>query len=101
MALGANSDVIDTSNTHGTGAKDNQFSQYGADGTFAADPEKADTKMRKMSRVGGPIPGIAGDSDVDSTLSVGKQLELEQTNSIKYRTCSWQKREASRSAALN
>lgn len=91
MALGANSDVIDTSNTHDTGAGENKPSQYGAEGTFAADPEKGDTKVRKMSRVGGPIPGIAGDSDVDSTLSVGKQLELEQTNSIKYRTCSWQK----------
>jgi len=44
-----------------------------------------------MSRVGGPIPGIVGDSDADSALSVGKQLELEATNSIKYRTCSWPK----------
>ena len=48
------------------------------------DPENADGKGRKMSRV-------VGDSDTDSALSVGKQLELEQTNSIKYRTCSWPK----------
>ena len=94
MALGTKSDVIDTSNTHDIAtdeAKESPPSQYGADGVFASDPEKGDTKVRKMSRVGGPISSIVGDSDVDSTVSVGKQLELEQTNSIKYRTCSWQK----------
>lgn len=42
---------------------------------------------RKMSR----IAGVMGESDQDSQLGVGKQLELEATNSIKYRTCSWQK----------
>ena len=41
-----------------------------------------------MSRVAGVI---GGEADQDSQLSVGKQLELEATNSIKYRTCSWQK----------
>lgn len=51
------------------------------------DPEANDEKGgRKMSRVTG-----MGASDTDSTLSVGQQLELEATNSIKYRTCSWQK----------
>lgn len=43
---------------------------------------------RKMSRVAGVIDGEA---DEESEQSVGKQLELEATNSIKYRTCSWQK----------
>lgn len=43
---------------------------------------------RKMSRIAGVM---GGDSDQDSQLGVGKQLELEATNSIKYRTCSWQK----------
>ena len=43
---------------------------------------------RKMSRIGGIL---GGESDQDSQLGVGKQLELEATNSIKYRTCSWQK----------
>ena len=51
------------------------------------DPEANNEKGRKMSRIG----GVMGESDTDSTLSVGKQLELEATNSIKYRTCSWQK----------
>ena len=51
------------------------------------DPEANNEKGRKTSRIG----GVMGESDGDSQLSVGKQLELEATNSIKYRTCSWQK----------
>ena len=43
---------------------------------------------RKMSRIAGVM---GGESDQDSQMGVGKQLELEATNSIKYRTCSWQK----------
>ncbi|KAL9068228.1 MAG: hypothetical protein Q9161_006361 [Pseudevernia consocians] len=52
------------------------------------DPESNGEKGgRKTSR----IAGVMGESDQDSQLGVGKQLELEATNSIKYRTCSWQK----------
>ncbi|KAI9706523.1 MAG: hypothetical protein M1836_003529 [Candelina mexicana] len=47
--------------------------------------------QRKMSRIGGPVPGTVTDSDTDSNLSVGKQVELEAGNAIKYRTCSWPK----------
>ena len=43
---------------------------------------------RKMNRIAGVM---GGESDRDSQLDVGKQLELEATNSIKYRTSSWQK----------
>ena len=43
---------------------------------------------RKTSRIAGVI---GGESEQDSQVGVGKQLELEATNSIKYRTCSWQK----------
>ncbi|MCJ1367371.1 hypothetical protein MMC16_006504 [Acarospora aff. strigata] len=56
-------------------------------GVYGYDVEKNGPQGRKMSRVGGPIV----DSDTDSALSVGKQLELEATNSIKYRSCSWPK----------
>jgi len=52
------------------------------------DPESNNEKGgRNMSR----IAGVMGESETDSQLTVGKQLELEATNSIKYRTCSWQK----------
>ena len=47
-----------------------------------------DNRGRKMSRIAGVM---GGESDQDSQFGVGKQLELEATNSIKYRTCSWQK----------
>ena len=91
MALGRRSKVVDTANKYDNSlaAKDNE--QHEASGAFGSDPEKGEPRTRKMSRIGGPIPGIVGDSDADSALSVGKQLELEQANSIKYRTCSWQK----------
>ena len=47
-----------------------------------------DNRGRKMSRIAGVI---GGESDQDSQFGVGKQMELEATNAIKYRTCSWQK----------
>ena len=47
-----------------------------------------DNRGRKMSRIAG---ATVGESDQGSQLDVGKQMELEATNSIKYRTCSWQK----------
>lgn len=52
---------------------------------------------RKMSRIDRPITGsIAGAGVIDddmtgASISVGKQMELEAGNSIKYRTCSWYK----------
>jgi len=82
MALGRKSEVVDVSN-----AQDIAAMQEKNNGAFGSDPEKADP-LRKMGRVGG---GLNTDTDVDSTISVGKQIELEQTQSIKYRTCSWQK----------
>ena len=96
MALGSGPDaVVDNPNTQdiSVNAQDGLSSQYGGGAFGASDPEKGtgEPKVRKMSRIGGPIAGIVGDSDTDSTLSVGKQVELEQANSIKYRTCSWQK----------
>ncbi|KAM0799709.1 transmembrane amino acid transporter protein-domain-containing protein [Usnea florida] len=52
------------------------------------DTESNVDKGRKMSRIAG-VMGV--EVDQNSELDVGKQLELEATNSIKYRTCSWQK----------
>lgn len=51
---------------------------------------------RKMNRIDKPkTAGITGtntaDSDTDSSVTVGKQMELEAGNAIKYRTCSWPK----------
>lgn len=69
---------------------------------FSGDAEKQQADPyaapRKMSRIAKPVTGsIAGmyegrrasadEADVD----VGKQVELEAGNAIKYRTCSWPK----------
>ena len=58
-------------------------------GVYGYDVEKTGRRERKMSRIAGP--GLGRDSDTDSAMSVGKQIELEATSSIKYRTCSWPK----------
>lgn len=58
------------------------------DGQYYDAESNGDNGGRKMSRIAGVM---GGESDHDSQLGVGKQLELEATNSIKYRTCSWQK----------
>lgn len=58
-------------------------------GVYGYDVEKTGPRERKMSRIAGP--GLGRDSDSDSAISVGKQIELEANSSIKYRTCSWPK----------
>jgi len=58
------------------------------DGEFGYDPEGNEKGGRKMSRIAAP-GALMGDAD--SGLDVGRQLELESSNAIKYRTCSWQK----------
>ena len=96
MALGTATDaVVDNPNTHSISVneQDGLSSKYEGGAFGASDPEQGtgEPKFRKMSRIGGPISGMVGDSDTDSTISVGKQVELERANAIKYRTCSWQK----------
>ncbi|KAF2739875.1 hypothetical protein EJ04DRAFT_426111 [Polyplosphaeria fusca] len=44
-----------------------------------------------MSRVAGVARRDVADDDSSEDLTVGKQIELEAGNAIKYRTCSWQK----------
>jgi hypothetical protein len=61
---------------------------------LAMDPEKQGGP-RRGSRIDKPITKpivMGGDtSDTETQTSVGKQMELEADNAIKYRTCSWQK----------
>lgn len=69
---------------------------YGPDSSPSYDREAQQGGGRKMSRIDGvmtkPITG-GGDtsSDDDVSVSVGKQMEMEAGNAIKYRTCSWPK----------
>lgn len=66
-----------------------EIEKYG--NTYETDAEGGTFGGRKMSRVDGKALTTSGDADSDSGLSVGKQIELEQSQAIKYRTCSWQK----------
>lgn len=86
LGFGSKSRTVDN-NTHQIDVNASSQSSAEKGGFYGYDPESNDDKSRKMSRVGGK--GIIADSD--SQMSVGKQLELESSNSIKYRTCTWQK----------
>jgi hypothetical protein len=52
---------------------------------------------KPMNRIDRPLTksitgdSAMGDSSTDVSVSIGKQMELEADNAIKYRTCSWQK----------
>ena len=91
MALGFGSKgrTVDN-NTHQidpTGNRPSPDSSTAKEGAFGYDPESHDGKGRRKSRIAGGGPFADGEAELD----VGKQMELEATNSIKYRTCSWQK----------
>src|SRR5215471_10406644 len=47
-------------------------------------------KMQPPRR-GRRMDSLHSESRLQSRISVGKQMELEAKNAIKYRTCSWQK----------
>lgn len=71
------------------------------DGYLAADTTAAEhggrKPRKKMNRIDGPITkpiggeNVINDDATDSDVSIGKQMEKEAGNAIKYRTCSWQK----------
>ena len=77
---------IPTTSDHNTGVRDPMRRDPAVEtGVYGYDVEKTGPRERKMSRIAGPW------LDTDSAISVGKQIELEATSSIKYRTCSWPK----------
>lgn len=52
------------------------------------------TNKRPGARICPILPHLAGYEDVSSDSGsdiLGKQIEMESDNAIKYRTCSWQK----------
>ena len=88
MALGFGSGRKVDNDTQNIGVNDTRASDSSPEKNESYgdyDPESGAQGGRKMSRIGGVM------ADEESELSVGKQLELEQSNSIKYRTCTWQK----------
>lgn len=83
MALGMKSRIVDNT-TH----EIDPTSLTKDEGQYYDAESNGEKGGRKMSRTAGVL---GGESDQDSQFGVGKQVELEATNSIKYRTCSWQK----------
>ena len=72
------------------------YTAYSADQTTAE--HGGSKKLNKpMNRIDRPITksitgdSAMGDSSTDVSVSIGKQMEKEAGNAIKYRTCSWQK----------
>nr|OQO21896.1 hypothetical protein B0A51_10988 [Rachicladosporium sp. CCFEE 5018] len=87
-----------------TQEKGTNFTDDKAYGDFAGNVDSAENggrggkRSRRMNRIDRPNGqsiagqgGLSNDSDTDASVSIGKQLELEAGNAIKYRTCSWQK----------
>jgi hypothetical protein len=103
MALGFGKKKSDSSSPSSSPSTEKANpSDFGKDAVFSADATAAEnggrnTKGRRMNRIDGPITrSIAGenalaDDSTDASVSIGKQMELEAGNAIKYRTCSWQK----------
>jgi len=74
----------------------NSYNAFSADQTTAEHGgfRKANKPMNRIDRpITTSITGDSamGDSSTDVSVSIGKQMELEADNAIKYRTCSWQK----------
>lgn len=107
MALGFGGKKSESSSNPSTSSPSNekpnpQFGKDGYYGDFSGDQATAENggtqKRRKtMNRIDGPITkSITGeaaleDDSTDASVTIGKQMELEAGNAIKYRTCSWQK----------
>lgn len=94
MALGRKSNVVADDTQHISSLDERRESHRDPPletGVYGYDVEKTEERPRKMSRLGGPKSIGITDTDEDSVVSVGKQMEMEASNSIKYRTCSWPK----------
>ncbi|KAH7414295.1 transmembrane amino acid transporter protein-domain-containing protein [Phaeosphaeria sp. MPI-PUGE-AT-0046c] len=58
-------------------------------GRNSSNDEKKDVELGGLGTSNGH--DMAADDSSDQSITVGKQMELEADNAIKYRTCSWQK----------
>jgi hypothetical protein len=101
MALGFGSKKkSDSSSPVSSPSANNPDIEMTKDGFVSGDQATAENggkKPRKMNRIDGPITkpigaeNVLNDDGTDSDISIGKQMEMEAGNAIKYRTCSWQK----------
>jgi hypothetical protein len=101
MALGFGSkEKSDRLSPVSSPSANNADAQMTKDGFVSRDQATAENggkKPRKMNRIDGPITkpigadNVLNDDGTDSDISIGKQMEMEAGNAIKYRTCSWKK----------
>jgi hypothetical protein len=101
MALGFGKKKSDNSSSPiSSPSANNADIELTKDGLYSGDTaaaERGGKKPRKMNRIDGPITkpigaeNVLNDDGTDSDISIGKQMEMEAGNAIKYRTCSWQK----------
>jgi hypothetical protein len=71
---------------------------FASKGDAQRNSDSSDGNVAKPDKTYDPESGLSeknyrGDIDSDSSnsITVGKQIEMEAENAIKYRTCSWQK----------
>ena len=100
MALGFGEKKSDSASPISSPSANNADLELTKDGLYSGDTaaaERGGKKPRKMNRIDGPITkpigaeNVLNDDATDSDVSIGKQMEKEAGNAIKYRTCSWQK----------
>ncbi|KAL9595141.1 MAG: hypothetical protein Q9219_006629 [cf. Caloplaca sp. 3 TL-2023] len=94
MAVGSKSDVVIDDKNNVPTLDENREPRRDPPietGVYGYDVEKTEERGRKMSRIAGPAAIGKSETDEVSVSSVGKQMEKEAGNAIKYRTCSWQK----------
>lgn len=92
----------------GTPGLDHDIKDSGAKGgeliSSAAEPDsalEADMAYKpKSGRIADSLITIVAAPSEEASLSGGQQIELEASNAIKYRTCSWQKVETLHSSCL-
>ncbi|KAK5132916.1 hypothetical protein LTR08_008362 [Meristemomyces frigidus] len=101
MALGFGekaSDVSPPANNQPTFGNEGYYDGFGRDAEKGVDQPARGS--RKMSRIDKPMTksigglnadSLTADDATDPSVSVGRQMELEAGNAIKYRTCSWRK----------
>jgi hypothetical protein len=103
MALGFGKKKSDSSSPSTTSPHTEKTNpELTKDGVFSGDQTSAENggqkpRKMKMNRIDGPITkpiggeNVLNDDSTDSDVSIGKQMEMEAGNAIKYRTCSWKK----------
>ena len=86
LGFGSKADEVDTSNSPGETTHDEKVQDVEKQSIWTG------AARLKKGRIGPPLEGApAADSDAESSLDISKQMEMEASNAIKYRTCSWQK----------